>query len=144
MRKVPTLFQRDPDDRERLTRTVHPDALWVLALVRPAPPALDLSEDEADADAVIQRLGDLLDRIAVAVKGPPPPLTSWSYHDLPELVEAAVKRSAPPALGGVTLTVEEVDRIVGALRWIEEFAPVNVRLNSRAGQIAARLEGASS
>lgn len=31
MRKIPTLFQRDPDDLRRVTNTVHPDAAWVLA-----------------------------------------------------------------------------------------------------------------
>lgn len=30
MRKIPTLFQRDPDDMRRVTNTVHPDATWVL------------------------------------------------------------------------------------------------------------------
>lgn len=30
MRKVPTLFQRDPDDMRRLLLQVHPDCQWVL------------------------------------------------------------------------------------------------------------------
>jgi hypothetical protein len=30
VRKIPTLFERDHDDRDRLTRTVHPAATWVL------------------------------------------------------------------------------------------------------------------
>lgn len=37
---------------------------------------------------VIQRLSNLLAQIAVAVNGPEPPLTRWSYHDLPEKVRA--------------------------------------------------------
>ncbi|WP_306210259.1 RNA ligase 1 family protein [Actinoplanes sp. RD1] len=31
MRKIPTLFLRDPADRKRLLRDVHPDCGWVLA-----------------------------------------------------------------------------------------------------------------
>lgn len=40
-------------------------------------------------------LADLLTRTADALKGPPPPLTSHSWHDLPE-VAAALKRNVPP------------------------------------------------
>lgn len=43
---------------------------------------------------VRERLSSLLDEVALAVKGPAPPLTLWGWHDLPELVkqlrEAAV------------------------------------------------------
>lgn len=31
MRKIPTLFERDPDDRAHVLRTVNPAAAWVLA-----------------------------------------------------------------------------------------------------------------
>lgn len=30
MKKIPTLFKRDPDDMRKVTREVHPDAAWVL------------------------------------------------------------------------------------------------------------------
>lgn len=30
MRKIPTLYRRDPDDMRRVTREVHPDCKWVL------------------------------------------------------------------------------------------------------------------
>ncbi|GAA4549590.1 RNA ligase 1 family protein [Amycolatopsis samaneae] len=30
MRKIPTLFRRDPEDLRRVTRDVHPDCRWVL------------------------------------------------------------------------------------------------------------------
>ena len=44
---------------------------------------------DADEDAyVIDKLGRLLAEIAVIVNGPEPPLTRWSYHDLPEKVRA--------------------------------------------------------
>ncbi|PRY35314.1 DUF5565 family protein [Umezawaea tangerina] len=31
MRKIPTLFRRDPDDLRHVTREVHPDCQWVMA-----------------------------------------------------------------------------------------------------------------
>lgn len=31
MRKIPTVYVRDADDRSKVTDTVHPDCLWVLA-----------------------------------------------------------------------------------------------------------------
>ena len=46
---------------------------------------------------VIDKLTKLLAEIAVIVNGPEPPLTSWSYHDLPEKVRA-LKQSPPAAV----------------------------------------------
>ena len=44
---------------------------------------------------VIDKLAKLLADIAIIVNGPEPPLTRWSYHDLPEKVRAL--KQAPPA-----------------------------------------------
>lgn len=44
---------------------------------------------------VIDKLAKLLAEIAVIVNGPEPPLTRWSYHDLPAKVRAL--KQAPPA-----------------------------------------------
>lgn len=49
---------------------------------------------------VIDKLAKLLAEISVVVNGPEPPLTSWSYHDLPEKVRALLQ--APPAAVPVT------------------------------------------
>ena len=43
----------------------------------------------ADDDALRERMSDILKRTAIALRGPEPPLTAWSWHDLPELAEAA-------------------------------------------------------
>lgn len=40
-------------------------------------------------------LADLLTRTADALKGPPPPLVSHSWHDLPQ-VAARLRKAAPP------------------------------------------------
>lgn len=37
MRKIPTLFNRAPDNPRDILRTVHPDCDWVLAGRRPPP-----------------------------------------------------------------------------------------------------------
>ena len=61
---------------------------------------------------VIERMGKLLAEIAIVVNGPEPPLTSWSYHDLPEKVRAL--KQAPPAASN--------SRMADALRWIVRYA----------------------
>lgn len=43
-----------------------------------------------EADALRERMADLLHRTAVALRGPEPPLTRWSWHDLPERAAAAI------------------------------------------------------
>lgn len=37
--------------------------------------------------ALTDRQSDLLTGVAAAVNGPPPPMTMWSHHDLPERVQ---------------------------------------------------------
>jgi hypothetical protein len=44
-----------------------------------------LRQDNIDACGLIQRQGELLRGVANALKGPPPELTTWSHHDLPEV-----------------------------------------------------------
>ena len=46
---------------------------------------------------VIDKLAKLLAEIAVIVNGPEPPLTRWSYHDLPEKVRALRQAQQPAA-----------------------------------------------
>lgn len=43
-----------------------------------------------EADALRERLADLLRRTAIALRGPEPPLTQWSWHDLPDRAAAAL------------------------------------------------------
>lgn len=46
---------------------------------------------------VIERMGKLLAEIAIVVNGPEPPLTRWSYHDLPAKVRALKEAQQPAA-----------------------------------------------
>ena len=59
----------------------------------------DAAGVDSEEDAyVIDRLAHLLAEISVIVNGPEPAGTKWSYHDLPEKVEALVLApQAPPA-----------------------------------------------
>jgi hypothetical protein len=56
----------------------------------PSDEAALRAELEAEYGGILSRQGDLLTRTANALRGDPPPLTSWSHHDVPELAEQAV------------------------------------------------------
>lgn len=45
--------------------------------------------DLKESEAMRERMADILSRTAVALRGPEPPLTRWSWHDLPERAAAA-------------------------------------------------------
>ena len=49
-----------------------------------------LRADAVEADALRERMAGILSRTAVALRGPEPPLTRWSWHDLPERAAAAI------------------------------------------------------
>ena len=58
---------------------------WVTEL------ALDLRDaraEEAETHALNVKLSDILSRAAIALRGPEPPLTRWSFHDVPDLINA--------------------------------------------------------
>jgi hypothetical protein len=48
------------------------------------------ADDRQECEALRGRMADLLSRTAVAIRGPEPPLTRWSWHDLPERAAAAI------------------------------------------------------
>lgn len=50
----------------------------------------ELEAERADDDALRERMADILKRTAIALRGPEPPLTAWSWHDLPERAAAAI------------------------------------------------------
>lgn len=50
-----------------------------------------LREANEEYAAINGRMNELLTGVTRALKGPPPPLTSWSWHDLPEVAEAAMR-----------------------------------------------------
>lgn len=70
---------------------------------------------------LITRQGDILSGVARALNGPPPPLTSWSHHDLAEKAEELVHRAEIDAARiGAALKIhaplEAVDERRGARR----------------------------
>lgn len=56
------------------------------------------SQPDDECSALTKRLADLLDGVAVALRGDPGPLRRWSWHDLPERVAALA--GAPSRAGG--------------------------------------------
>jgi hypothetical protein len=69
-----------------------------------------------ELQALNDKLADILNRTVNALRGEPPPLTQWSWHDLPELAAAARASAARPPMN------EMVDRF---LQWRlpDTFAP---------------------
>lgn len=49
-----------------------------------------LREERKEFMPTIDRLSELLNRTVNALKGDPPPLTQWSFHDVPELAAQAI------------------------------------------------------
>ena len=87
------------DHKARFPDSHH--AHFVVACVRVVPhkdrmlleaaEALDEQQRTLDEnEALRERMADLLSRTAVALRGPEPPLTRWSWHDLPERAAAAI------------------------------------------------------
>lgn len=42
---------------------------------------------EDENQELFDRLSDLLTRSVIELKGPPPPLTLWSWHDIPDQIK---------------------------------------------------------
>lgn len=53
-----------------------------------------LRESESESESVRAKMADLLSRTAIALNGPEPELTMWSWHDLPEKADAALRAIA--------------------------------------------------
>lgn len=85
---------------------------------------------------VIDKLAKLLAEIAVIVNGPEPPLTRWSYHDLPEKVRAL--KQAPPAAavppGYALVPVEPTREMIFVGRYT-----LRVSINEPGGERARRV-----
>lgn len=47
-------------------------------------------------DELREKMADILNRTALALRGPEPPLHKWGWHDLPERAAAAVAASKTP------------------------------------------------
>ena len=87
------------DHCRRFPGGLHSD--FVVACVRVQTQADELMQEAADeierltqgvreGDDLRERMAGLLSRTAVALRGPEPPLTRWSWHDVPERAAAAV------------------------------------------------------
>ena len=54
----------------------------------------EVREDVSEYDGILSRQGDLLTRTVNVLRGDPPPLTSWSHHDVPELARGLADQMA--------------------------------------------------
>ncbi len=56
---------------------------------------LKIEELESDSEGsfeLVEKLSGILSKSAVALRGPEPPLTRWSFHDIPERIEKLRER----------------------------------------------------
>ena len=94
----------DPHDTLQCTRAIHDDDQCQAGGIawRKGSPRIEWDRERADRlqeeveeyDAILTRQGDLLTRTVNALRGNPPPLTSWSHHDIPELAAEKVAEVA--------------------------------------------------
>ena len=93
-RVVPLVPERDVLDELRAAAERKwqgaPAAQRAGLFARAAAEVEALRRDLAENDALRERMADLLSRTAVALRGPEPPLTRWSWHDVPDRAAAAV------------------------------------------------------
>ena len=86
----------EPDILDELKRAAarkwagNPQAQRAGLLARAAAEIEDLRRDLAENEALRERMAELLTGVAVALRGPQPPLTRWGWHDLPGRAAAAV------------------------------------------------------
>ena len=64
-----------------------------------------LHADAEESEALRERLSELLRNTAIALRGPEPELTRWSWHDLPELA-AALKAQRDALLEALKLAAD--------------------------------------
>jgi hypothetical protein len=124
---VVRLLARDADERLSIdsnpTNDVSAENLRYVLRKLGVTSATDPTDDDDEDVQLRQRLADLLTGVAKAFRGDPPPLTLWSWHDLPALAGACVG----------ALRMVQVVANSGALR---EFAD-EPWLRSVAGALAA-------
>lgn len=64
----------------------YPSVLALKALANLLAAYDELAQDLRETDHALDRSSEILRRIVLQLRGAPPPLTSWSWHDIPELV----------------------------------------------------------
>lgn len=104
------------------------DALTAIATERARADAL--RAELGESDAVRERLAELLKQTAVALRGEPPPLTSWSWHDVPERAAAAIA-AIDVMQRAASINAERADALEAALREVllaqENYARCHAR-----------------
>ena len=112
----------DPHDTLQCTRAIHDDDQCSAGGIawRKGSPRIEWDRERADRlqkdveeyDAILTRQSDLLTRTVNALRGNPPPLTSWSHHDIPELAAEKVAE--------VALLIAERDALAAQVARVQE------------------------
>ena len=83
----------------------------------------ELRHDLAENEALRERLSDLLTRTANALRGDPPPLTLWPWHDLPDRAAAAIAAIDVMQRAAAINGAAAVDAYIDVERLIRECVP---------------------
>ena len=79
----------------------------------------ELETAEEESDAVRMGMAKLLTGVANALRGDPPELTSWSWHDLPERAAAAIR-----AIAVMEAAARDSARMVAELEAAARWRPI--------------------
>ena len=143
----------DPHDTLQCTRSIHDDDQCQAGGIawRKGSPRIEWDRERADRlqeeveeyDAILRRQGDLLTRTVNALRGNPPPLTSWSHHDIPELAAekvAEVERLTAER-DALAATVARVEEVLDHWRTVDEG---NAAYAERIGERSRFADGLAS
>jgi len=99
-----------------------------------------IEQAEEAAQSLIDKQAALLSGVAVALRGPEPPQTRWSHHDLPERAEAAVSElaTANATLAQISAGAEAMQRELAEAN--DEIARLRTLKDAEPGQWNAALE----
>ena len=143
----------DPHDTLQCTRAIHDDDQCQAGGIawRKGSPRIEWDRERADRlqkdveeyDAILTRQSDLLTRTVNALRGNPPPLTSWSHHDIPKL--AAEKVSEVERLtverDALAAQVARVEEVLDHWRTVDEG---NAAYAERIGERSRFADGLAS
>ena len=143
----------DPHDTLQCTRAIHDDDQCQAGGIawRKGSPRIEWDRERADRlqkdveeyDAILTRQSDLLTRTVNALRGNPPPLTSWSHHDIPKL--AAEKVSEVERLtverDALAAQVARVEEVLEHWRTVDEG---NAAYAERIGERSRFADGLAS
>ena len=70
-----------------------------------------MTKERDDLHTLCDKQADILSRVAIALRGPEPPQTKWSHHDLPERA-AKIKQEIAHLRAGILRVIDDYTRAI--------------------------------